>query len=66
MHSASILNSIRQMYKLIEDILFREHLVSIFSAVFTDIKQTFLPIFENIVVESKTAAKRYITTETKR
>jgi len=56
--SASILNSIRQMYKLIEDILFREHLLSIFSAVFTDIKQNFVPIFENLNVESKTAAKR--------
>jgi len=46
------------MYRLIEDLVFQEHLISIFDSVFNDIKESFLPIFESLTVESQIAAKR--------
>jgi len=56
--SASILHNIRQMYKSIEDVLFREQLVDLFESIFSDLKNNYLPIFEGLNIENKLAAKR--------
>jgi len=58
-YTASILHNTRQIYKTIEDYLSREHLIEIFNVIFSDIKDNYLPVFENTVIESKLAAKRY-------
>jgi len=46
------------MYKNIEDVLFKEQLVDLFSTIFVDLKENYIPIFENLEVENKLAAKR--------
>ena len=56
--SASILHNTRQMYKNLEDVLFREQLVDLFNAVFADIKAVYVPLFEQVDVENRLAAKR--------
>ena len=56
--SASILHNIRQMYKNIEDVLFKEQLVALFAQIFLDLMENYIPIFENLEVENKLAAKR--------
>jgi len=57
-YSAGILHNTRQIYKTIEDFLSRDQLVEIFNVIFTDIKDYYLPIFDNTNIESKLAAKR--------
>ena len=56
--SAGILHNTRQMYKNIEDILIREHLIDVFNSIFKDLKEHFIPVFEGLPIENRIAAKR--------
>jgi len=57
--TTNILTNTKQMYKQIQAFLLKEQLVIIAKDILADLKTYMLPVYENINVENRIAAKRY-------
>ncbi len=57
--TTNILTNTKQMYKQIQAFLLKEQLVTIAKGILEDLKIQMLPVYENINVENRIAAKRY-------
>jgi len=56
--TTNILTNTKQMYKQIQAFLLKEQLINIAKAILDDLKILMLPVYENINVENRIAAKR--------
>ena len=58
--SAQILANTKQIFVNIEEYYTKENLVAVFQGVLADIIKHYLGVFENLAIENKTAAARYL------